>query len=286
MNHYYSKLSASVCDVTMKFPRSHLLAMVHAVPDILARIVDTKRAELVQLAGVRGELERRAADRSPARDFRGALLANPPAVIAEIKKASPSKGVFLHDYEPASIAKSYREGGAACLSVLTDRDYFQGSFADLNAARESVDLPVLRKDFTVDELHVIEAAANNADAILLIAAILTEAEIRRYRELAATFGMAVLVEVHNSEELKAAIGSGANLIGVNNRNLHTFEVSLNTSLKLAEEIPANAVKVAESGIHSREDVVQLAAEGFQAFLVGEHLMKSGDPAAALKALRS
>ena len=260
--------------------------MVHAVPDILARIVDTKRVELAQLAGVRADLERRAADRSPARDFRGALLANPPAVIAEIKKASPSKGVFLHDYQPATIAQSYRNGGAACLSVLTDRAYFQGSLGDLNAAREAVALPVLRKDFTVDELHVIEAAANNADAILLIAAILSESEMRRFRELAASFGMAVLVEVHNEDQLKAAVSCGANLIGVNNRDLHTFEVSLDTSLKLAEQIPASAVRVAESGIHSQADVAKLAAAGFQAFLVGEHLMKSGDPATALKALRS
>lgn len=260
--------------------------MVHAVPDILARIVETKRAELAELAGVRGDLERRAASRPPARDFRGALLASRPAVIAEIKKASPSKGVFLHDYQPASIAKSYVDGGAACLSVLTDRHYFQGSFVDLNAAREAVSIPVLRKDFTVDELHVIEAAAHNADAILLIAAILTEAEMRRLRELAASFGMAALVEVHDGEELKAAIGSGAYIIGVNNRNLHTFEVTIDTSLRLAEQIPSSAVKVAESGIHSREDVSTLAAAGFQAFLVGEHLMKSGDPAAALRALRS
>lgn len=266
----------------MKFP----FQMVHAVPDILARIVETKRSELAQLAGVRAELERRAVDREPSRDFRGALLASPPAVIAEIKKASPSKGVFLHDYDPAAIAGQYRDGGAACLSVLTDRDYFHGSFADLTAARNAVSLPVLRKDFTVDELHVIEAAAHGADAILLIAAILTESEMRRLRELAATFGMAALVEVHDGEELKAAIGSGAAMIGVNNRNLHTFEVSLDTALRLATQIPASAVKVAESGIHSRADVVTLAGAGYQAFLVGEHLMKSGDPAAALRSLRS
>ncbi len=260
--------------------------MVHAVPDILARIVDTKRSELAQLAASRADLERRAADRTPARDFRGALLASKPAVIAEIKKASPSKGVFLQDYQPALIAQAYSSGGAACLSVLTDRDYFQGSFADLNAARDACSLPVLRKDFTVDELHVIEAAAHNADAILLIAAILTESEMRTLRELAESFGMAALVEVHDAEELKSAIGSGATLIGVNNRNLHTFEVSLDTSLRLADRIPANAVKVAESGIHSQADVKTLQAAGFQAFLVGEHLMKSGDPAQALKALRS
>lgn len=263
-----------------------LLSMVHAVPDILARIVDTKRSELALLAHSRADLERQAASRAPARDFRTALLANKPAVIAEIKKASPSKGVFLKDYDPASIARAYSDGGAACLSVLTDRDYFQGSLSDLNAARDAVSLPVLRKDFTVDELHVIEAAANNADAILLIAAILTESEMRRLRELAASLGMAALVEVHDGEELKAAIGSGATIIGVNNRNLHTFEVSLDTSLILVDRIPATAVKVAESGIHSRTDVATLAAAGYQAFLVGEHLMKSGDPAQALKALRS
>jgi indole-3-glycerol phosphate synthase len=266
----------------MKFP----LSMVHAVPDILARIVDTKRSELTRLAGSRADLERRAAHRAPARDFRSALLANQPAVIAEIKKASPSKGVFLQNYDPASIAQTYRDGGAACLSVLTDRDYFQGGLADLNAAREAVSLPVLRKDFTVDELHVIEAAAHNADAILLIAAILTESEMRRFRELAADFGMAALVEVHDGEELKAAIGSGATIIGVNNRNLHSFEVSLQTSLELADRIPGTAVKVTESGIHSRSDVAALQSAGYQAFLVGEHLMKSGDAAQALKALRS
>jgi len=258
--------------------------MVHAVPDILARIVDTKRSELAQLAGVRPDLERRAATRLPARDFRAALLANKPAVIAEIKKASPSKGVFLENYDPAAIARTYLAGGATCLSVLTDRDYFQGSFADLDAARNAVPLPVLRKDFTIDELHVIEAAAHNADAILLIAAILTESEMRRLRELAASFGMAALVEVHDGAELQSAIGSGATIIGVNNRNLHTFEVTIETSLTLAGRIPSDVVKVAESGIHSRADVSKLEAAGFQAFLVGEHLMKSTDPAAALKAL--
>jgi indole-3-glycerol phosphate synthase len=232
------------------------------------------------------ELERRARDRAPARDFRAALLAGQPAVIAEIKKASPSKGVFVTDYDPAAIARTYRDGGANCLSVLTDRDYFQGSLEDLNAARDAVSLPVLRKDFTIDELHVIEAAAHNADAILLIAAILTETEMRRLRELAESLGMAALVEVHDGEELQAAVDSGATIIGVNNRNLHTFEVSLDTALQLAEGIPAGAVKVAESGIHSRADVVTLEAAGYQAFLVGEHLMKSADPAAALKALRS
>jgi indole-3-glycerol phosphate synthase len=260
--------------------------MVHAVPDILARIVDTKRAELARLAAHRPELERRAASRLPARDFRAALLANPPAVISEIKKASPSKGVLSPNFDPPALAQMYASGGAACLSVLTDHDYFQGSFADLETARAAVSLPVLRKDFTVDELHIIEAAAHGADAILLIAAILTEDEMRRFRELAKSLSMAALVEVHDGSELDAAIASGADIIGVNNRNLHTFEVNLETSIELAKRIPAVAVKVAESGIHSREDVARLRAAGFDAFLVGEHLMKSPDPAAALRALRS
>lgn len=260
--------------------------MVHAVPDILARIVETKRAELAALRPQRAELERRAADRPPARDFRVALTSAPPAVIAEIKKASPSRGVFLEDFEPPAIARMYEAGGAACLSVLTDRDYFQGSLADLEAARATVPLPVLRKDFTVDELHVIEAAAHGADAILLIAAILTAAEMRRLRELAAQLGMAALVEVHDDAELDAAIASGATILGVNNRNLHTFEVTLETALRLAARMPSDTIRVAESGIHARTDVERLRAAGFHAFLVGEHLMKSADPAAALRELRS
>ena len=260
--------------------------MVHAVPDILARIVDTKRAELAHLASTREALERRAGARTDFRDFRAGLAGRTPAIIAEIKKASPSKGVFIDSYQPSSIALTYAEGGAAALSVLTDRDYFQGSLADLEAAREAVVLPVLRKDFTIDELHVVEAAAHGADAILLIAAILEEKEMRRLRELAAQYRMAALVEVHDAVELDAALGSGAEIIGVNNRNLHTFEVTLETSLQLAWKIPSGVLKVAESGIYGRADVVRLQNAGFQAFLVGEYLMRSGDPAAALKALQS
>jgi indole-3-glycerol phosphate synthase len=248
--------------------------------------VDTKRAELSQLTGSRTELERRAVDRSPARDFRAALTAQPRAVIAEIKKASPSRGVLLESFDPPAIARLYLEGGAACLSVLTDHDYFQGSLANLETARAAVSIPVLRKDFTIDPLHVIEAAAHGADAILLISAILSDREMRDLRELAAMFGMAALVEVHDASELDAAIASGAEIIGVNNRNLHTFEVTLDTSLRLAEKIPATAIKVAESGIHSRADIAILESAGFHAFLVGEHLMKSADPANALKELRA
>jgi indole-3-glycerol phosphate synthase len=260
--------------------------MVQAVPDILAKIVETKRAELKLLAPTRTDLERRASERAPARDFRASLLAYPPAVIAEIKKASPSKGVLQEGFDPPAIARAYDAGGAACLSVLTDHDYFQGSLTDLEAARAAVSLPVLRKDFTIHELHVLQAAAHGADAILLIAAILTETELRRFRELAASFGMAALIEVHDATELRAAIASGATIIGVNNRNLHTFDLTLETSLRLVEFIPATAVKVAESGIHSNADVARLRAAGFEAFLVGEHLMKSADPAAALRSLRA
>lgn len=260
--------------------------MAAVVPDILARIVEQKRASLAHLKLRRQELESRASERRTARDFRAALLANPSAIIAEIKKASPSKGVFTEDFEPASIAKIYAQGGAAALSVLTDEEFFRGGLGDLETARATVSVPVLRKDFTIHELHVIEAAAHGADAILLIAAILTAAEMRRFRELAESFHMGALVEVHDEDDLAPAIDSGASIIGVNNRNLHTFEVSLKTSERLSEKIPSAAVKVAESGIHSHADVERLRAVGFHAFLVGEHLMKSGDPAAAIRALRS
>jgi indole-3-glycerol phosphate synthase len=258
--------------------------MAVVVPDILARIVDHKRTELRKTSQRRAELERMAALRDDVRNFRDALTASEPAIIGEIKKASPSKGVLSAQFDPAAIASLYSSGGAAALSVLTDREFFKGSLEDLLAARAAVRLPVLRKDFTIDEFHVIEAAAHGADAILLIAALLDEAALRRFRELAAHYHMAVLVEVHEESELDRALGSGAEIVGVNNRNLHTFEVTLETSLRLAGKIPSNVVKVSESGIHSASDIRTLA--GFDAFLVGEHLMKSPDPAAALRELRS
>jgi indole-3-glycerol phosphate synthase len=260
--------------------------MVSVAPGILARIVGHKRAELAAASRNRAEIERLASKRTPARDFRAALKTNRPAIIAEIKKASPSKGILAHEFDPASMAQGYARGGAAALSVLTDREFFQGSLADLETARAVCKVPVLRKDFTIDEFHVMEAAAHGADAILLIAAILDSSEMRRFRELAAQFGMAALVEVHDGDELDAALQSGAEIVGVNNRNLHTFEVTLETSLRLVEKIPASVIKVSESGIHSNDDVRTLAAAGYHAFLVGEHLMKSEDPAAALRALRS
>ncbi len=244
--------------------------MVQAVPDILTRIVEHKRVELSRRIARRG--------------FRASLAANPPAIIAEIKKASPSKGLLAPDFDPARIARTYAQGGAACLSVLTDERFFQGSLADLQAARNACSLPVLRKDFTIDEFHVIEAAAAGADAILLIAAILTTAELTRFRELAESFHMDALVEVHDESDLSKAIDSGAGIIGVNNRNLQDFSVTLDTSLRLAEKIPAVAFKISESGIHNATDIRTLVDAGYQAFLVGEHLMRSADPASAIREL--
>lgn len=262
--------------------------MVRAIPDILARIVDSKRAGLPSLRASRTALEARAQDRSSYRDFRAALLERKaegrPAIIAEVKKASPSKGTFPGTFDPVAIASKYAAGGAAALSVLTDQEFFQGCWGDLEAARAAVTIPVLRKDFTLDEVHVIEAAAHGADAILLIAALLEERELRDLREFAARYRLAALVEVHDAAELDAAVGSGAAIIGVNNRNLHTFEVTLETSLRLAPRIPSGVVKVSESGIDSREAVRRLETAGFDAFLVGEHLMRAAEPQAALRAL--
>lgn len=248
------------------------------VPDILAKIVARKREELVLLRPRQAELERRAADLvGKQRGFASSLRIRSlisPAIIAEIKKASPSRGVLSDDFRPIDIARAYELGGAASLSVLTDRDFFQGSLEDLVAVRRSVGLPVLRKDFTLEEGQIVEAAANGADAILLIAALHDKGSLRRLREFASSLGIDVLVEVHDAEELARVVDSGATIIGVNNRNLRTFEVSLETSLALAAAIPATAVKVSESGIFTREHIDALRAVGYQAFLVGESLMKN------------
>jgi indole-3-glycerol phosphate synthase len=221
---------------------------------------------------------------SGRRDFAAALRASRPAFIAEIKRASPSKGVLEAGVDPAARARDYERGGAAAISVLTDGPFFQGSLLDLEAAREAVSLPVLRKDFTLEEYHVVEAAAHGADAILLIAAALEEKELQRFRELAEQFGMAALVEVHDAGELERVLSSGATIVGVNNRSLRTFEVTLETSLRLVNCIPAGVVKVSESGIRSAADVGVLLEAGFDAFLVGEHLMMAADPAAELRCL--
>jgi indole-3-glycerol phosphate synthase len=261
--------------------------LTETIPDILARIVARKHEELSILRAKSRELERAADARvNDQRPFDAALRSNKPAIIAEIKKASPSKGVLSHDFQPAATATAYQAGGAAAISVLTDRDFFQGSLTDLKTVRATVGLPVLRKDFTLEPLQVIEAAAHGADAILLIAAILTAREMRGLRELAEAYGLAALVEVHDAAELSPALDSGARIVGVNNRNLRTFEVTLDTSLDLAARIPGEVLKVSESGIHDANDVHRLLDAGYSAFLVGEHLMKSGDPAAALRSLCS
>jgi len=260
--------------------------LIDTVPDILARIVAKKREELLRDIAVRADHWEREAERLVAtrRDFSASLLAHAPAIIAEVKKASPSKGVLAGEFDPAQIAAAYQQGGAAAVSVLTDEAFFQGSLRDLENARAAILLPVLRKDFTIARQQIVEAAAHGADAILLIAAILTEREMRDFREAAAQYKMAALVEVHNRRELDAAIAAGSEIIGVNNRDLATFEVTLETSLRLAEHIPNGALRISESGIHDARDIATLRAAGYSAFLVGEHLMKSGDPAGALRKL--
>jgi indole-3-glycerol phosphate synthase len=240
------------------------------------------------------ELERRALEHHP-RGWAAALRrqgAAGPAVIAEIKKASPSKGLIRADFDPAWIARRYRAGGAAALSVLTDEPYFQGSLRNLELASAATPLPCLRKDFIVDEYQVVEARAHRADAILLIAAALTNPELRHLAGVANGFSLDVLVEVHTADELDrvldtgiAALGkAGAQAIGVNNRDLSTFEVTLDTSLSLIERIPSSVVRVTESGIFAAPDIARLRQAGFDAFLIGESLMRQPDPGAALEAL--
>jgi indole-3-glycerol phosphate synthase len=255
------------------------------LPDLLAQIVAYKRSQMAGVVVSRHELELLGEETRPSRrDFRAALLDREPAIIAEVKRASPSKGVLANQLDPAAIARAYEDGGAAAISVLTDEKFFLGSLDDLCLARGAVGLPVLRKDFTIDEYHVAEAAAYSADAVLLIAAILPEKRLRQLREYAWRFRMAALVEVHDELELCAALASGADFIGVNNRNLRTFKDDLGTSLRLAEKIPTGLIKVSESGIRSAQDVHKLRQAGYDAFLVGEHLMRSRDPAQALREL--
>jgi indole-3-glycerol phosphate synthase len=259
--------------------------LIDTIPDILARIVAKKREELALSIPSMEKWERQAASRMGARrPFAAALSCRQPAIIAEVKKASPSKGVLSADFDPARIASEYEQGGAAAVSVLTDESFFQGSLADLETARAAISLPVLRKDFTIAPANIVEAAAHGADAILLIAAILTERELRDLRETAARYQLDALVEVHNRAELEMAVGAGSRIIGVNNRDLATFQVTLETSLHLGEHIPAGTLRISESGIHHASDIATLRAAGYHAFLVGEHLMRSGDPAAALRQL--
>ena len=216
--------------------------------------------------------------------MRAKITAGQAAVIAEIKKASPSKGVLRADFIPADIAQSYAEHGAACLSVLTDKQFFQGSVDFLKQARASCDLPVLRKDFMIDVYQVYEARAMGADAILLIAACLDDGHMTEMEAVARSLDMAVLVEVHDAAELQRALRLRTPLVGINNRNLHTFEVSLDTTLGMLGDVPADRLLVTESGILNRADVVRMQDAGVHAFLVGEAFMRAKEPGEALKAL--
>lgn len=232
-------------------------------------------------------LAERAGDLPATRPFIAALVADDDlAVIAEVKRRSPSKGPLALDLDPASLARSYQCGGAACLSVLTDDAYFGGSAADLAEARSACELPVLRKDFTVDVRDVVDARLMGADAVLLIVAALDDSLLARCLDLAARLGLAALVEVHDAEELARAASLGATLVGVNQRNLMTFEVDRGLAVRLRERMPPNVVSVAESGVRGAEDAVALAAAGYDAVLVGETLLTSSDPGAAVVDLRS
>jgi len=251
--------------------------------DILQRILEAKREEVEAAQGIvsLAALRDRAAEAPPVRAFDGALRAKisagGAAVIAEIKKASPSKGVLREDFDPEAIARSYAAHGAACLSVLTDRRFFQGSPDYLKAAREACALPVLRKDFIVDPYQVCEARAMGADCVLLIVAALERALMTELEALARSLGMGVLVEVHDAGELDAALELETPLIGINNRNLRSFEVSLDTTLDLLPRIPASRLVITESGILAPEDVTRMRAAGVHAFLVGEAFMRAPDP---------
>lgn len=256
--------------------------------DILEKIITTKRRELsdaLQAAPILAV--RAAAEAAPkTRDFMGAIrakiAAGNAAVIAEIKKASPSKGVIRADFNPAEIAKSYEAGGAACLSVLTDVEYFQGSADYLKQARAACNLPVLRKDFMIDAYQVYEARAMGADCILLIAAAIDLAKMRELESIAHSLGMAVLVEVHNGEELDLALQLETPLLGINNRNLRTFDVTLQTTLDLLPRIAKDKIIVTESGIFTADDVALMRKNNVHTFLVGEAFMRQPDPGTALK----
>jgi len=267
---------------------------VNTMSDILNKIVAVKHEEVaaakqcVPFEAMRFDAESRVL----TRDFEGALrakiAAGQAAVIAEVKKASPSKGVLRAEFIPADIAQSYAEGNgtvsAACLSVLTDKQFFQGSVDYLKQARASCELPVLRKDFMVDPYQVYEARAMGADAILLIAACLQDAQMREFEAIARSLGMAVLVEVHDEAELERALQLKTPLIGINNRNLRTFEVSVDTTIALLPKVPEGRLAVTESGVTTRDDVAKLRAAGVHAFLVGEAFMRADEPGEALATL--
>lgn len=260
------------------------------IPDILQKILRRKSGEIIERAerlNIR-DLSRKAEGASAPRGFvqqiESRIKAGSPAVIAEVKKASPSKGVLREAFDPPAIATSYEQGGATCLSVLTDVDFFQGADSYLQSAREACGLPVLRKDFTIDPYQVYEARVLGADCILLIVAALGDATLRELAELADHLGMDALVEVHDELELERALRLPTPLIGVNNRNLRTFETRLETTLSLREKIPEDRLVVTESGIHTQQDVALMLDNGVNAFLVGEAFMKADDPGKKLAEL--
>ena len=258
--------------------------------DILKKILAVKAGEVAAAQAVKSPAQVRdeAAQAGPTRDFvgsiRGKIAAGQPAVIAEVKKASPSKGVLRADFRPAEIAASYASHGAACLSVLTDEQFFQGSPEYLKQARAACSIPVLRKDFMVDAYQIHQARAMGADAILLIAAALTLDQMQEFEALAHGLGMAVLVEVHDGAELDVALQLGTPLIGINNRNLRTFEVSLQTTLDLLPRIPEGRIVVTESGILGTQDVALMRSNGVHTFLVGEAFMRAAEPGEELEKL--
>lgn len=258
--------------------------------DILDKITDVKRQEVAAslkrkpLAAMRFDAESRVLTRDFVGAMRAKIAAGQSAVIAEIKKASPSKGVLRADFEPADIAQTYAEFGAACLSVLTDKEFFQGSSDYLRQARASCNLPVLRKDFMVDAYQIYESRVMGADAILLIAASLDDAQMAEFEHIAHSLDMAVLVEVHDSAELQRALKLTTPLIGINNRNLKTFEVTLDTTLGLMAGVPQDRLLVTESGITTPADVQRMREAGVHAFLVGEAFMRAADPGVALAKL--
>lgn len=259
-------------------------------PDILVRILDRKRQEIadrsrsVPLDALKQSAARADTVRGFIRSIESRIAAGQPAVIAEIKKASPSKGLLREGFEPAAIAKSYADNGAACLSVLTDRDFFQGHEEYLMQARVACGLPVIRKDFIIDPYQVYEARAICADCILLIVSALDDEGLQSLYDLAVELGMDVLMEVHDEEEMQRALSTGARLIGVNNRNLRTFDTSLDTTLRMLDMVDDRHILVTESGIHTREDVKLMRDNNVNAFLVGEAFMRAAEPGQKLAEL--
>lgn len=264
--------------------------MANKPPTILREILARKAEEVAERRATQSlsSLESRISEQSAPRGFCAALQqrtsAGEPAVIAEVKKASPSKGIIREDFQPAQIARSYQKGGASCLSVLTDRDFFKGSEAYLQQARDACELPVLRKDFTVDPYQVIEARAIGADAVLLIVAALANEQMHELMQAATEVGVDVLVEVHDRAELERALELPATLIGINNRDLHSFETSLSTTLDLLPHIPDDRLVVTESGIHTTADVALMRDANVLAFLVGEAFMRAPEPGEKLREL--